>query len=109
MGPFSGLFAHRRVLLLGDDRSVDFQKVRKTMALAILRRNGLPHPLARLFAPIPNGIGDHLTRPAAQGNPNPGSALLFMLAVLAITTALQDEQKWSSCFPFLTLSKSPIF
>jgi len=28
-------------------------------------------------APIPNGIGDHLTRPAAQGNPNPGVVSFF--------------------------------
>ncbi len=71
MGSFSRFFAHRRVLLLRDDRSIDFQKIRKAMALAILRRNGLPQPLARLFAPIPNGISDHLSRLAAEGNPNP--------------------------------------
>jgi hypothetical protein len=63
--------AHRRVLLLRDDRSIDSQKVRKAMALAILWRNGLPQPLARLFAPIPNSIRHHLSRLATEGNPNP--------------------------------------
>ncbi len=77
MGSFSGLFAHRRVLLLWDDRSIDFQKIRKAMTLAILVGNGLPQPLARLFASIPNRIGDHLPRPAAQGNPNPGVVRFF--------------------------------
>ena len=77
MGSFSGLFAHRRAPLLRDDRSIDFQKIRKAMALAILLGNGLPQPLARLFAPIPNRIGDYLPRRATQGNPNPGVVRFF--------------------------------
>ena len=56
MGGFSGLFASRRVLLLRDDRSIDSQKVGEALALAILLRDRLLQPLARLFAPIPNGI-----------------------------------------------------
>jgi hypothetical protein len=53
------------------------KKSRLAMALAILWRNGLPQPLARLFAPIPNGIRHHLARLAAEGNPNPGGVGFF--------------------------------
>jgi hypothetical protein len=42
MGGFSRLFAHGRMLLLRDDRSIDSQKVGEAMALAILLRNRLP-------------------------------------------------------------------
>jgi hypothetical protein len=77
MGCFSGLFAHRCVLLLRDDRSIDFQKIRKAMALAILLGNGLPQPLACLFAPMPNRIGDHLPALSAQSNPHPGVVRFF--------------------------------
>ncbi len=47
------------------------------MALALLLWNGLPQPLACLFAAIPNPIGDHLTRLAAQGDPNPEAVRFF--------------------------------
>jgi len=36
MGGFSRLFAHGRMLLLRDDKSIDSQKVGEAMALAIL-------------------------------------------------------------------------
>jgi len=41
------------------------------MALAILLRDRLPQPLARLFTPLPNRIRHHLTRLTAQGDPHP--------------------------------------
>jgi hypothetical protein len=47
------------------------------MALALLLWNGLPQPLACLFAAIPNPIGDHLTRLAAQSDPNPEAVRFF--------------------------------
>ncbi len=47
------------------------------MALAILLRNRLPQPLARLFAPIAQCIGDHLSRLTAQSYPNPGLVGFF--------------------------------
>jgi DDE domain len=58
MRGLSGLFAHSCMPLLGVDRSIDVQKVGEALAQAILQWNGLPQPLARLFAPIPNGRGD---------------------------------------------------
>ncbi len=47
------------------------------MPLAIPLWNGFPHPLTRLFAPIPNRRGDHLSRLAAKGNPHPGVVRFF--------------------------------
>src|SRR5205807_1240012 len=60
------------MLLLRDDRSVDSQKGGSAKAQAILLWNGLPQPLACLFAAIPKHRGDHLTRLAAQSHPHPG-------------------------------------
>ncbi len=77
MGGFSRLFAHRRVLLLWDHRSVRCPEVGEAVPVAIAVWNGLPQPLTRLFAAIPNRIGDHLPRLAAQGNPNPGVVRFF--------------------------------
>ena len=77
MGGFSGLFAHRRVLLLRDDRLVCRPKVREALSLAVGRWNGLPQPLARLFTPVPHRIGDHLPCLATQGNPHPDLPGLF--------------------------------
>ena len=77
MGGFSRLFAHRRVLLLWDHRSVRCPEVGEAVPVAIAVWNGLPQPLTRLFAAIPNRIGDHLARLAAQGNPNPGVVGFF--------------------------------
>ena len=62
MSGLSRLFAHSRVLLLGNHASIYFQKVRKAMTLAILLRNRLPQPLTRLFTPLPNRIRHYLTR-----------------------------------------------
>src|SRR5258708_7910092 len=71
MGGFSRLFSHCRVLRLRDNRSIHPQKVSEALSQAISLRNGFPQPLARLFTPIPNRIGDHLSCLATQGNPNP--------------------------------------
>jgi hypothetical protein len=71
MGRFSGLFAHSSVLLFRDHSSIDFQKIREAVSLPIPLRNRFPQPLARLFTPITHGIGNHLSRLAAQGNPHP--------------------------------------
>ncbi len=71
MGRFSGLFAHSSVLLFRDHSSIDFQKIREAVSLPIPLRNRFPQPLTRLFAPITHGIGDHLSRLAAQGDPHP--------------------------------------
>ena len=77
MSRFSGLFAHGCVLLLRDRRRVGRPEIGEAMPLAIPLWNGFPHPLTRLFAPIPNRIGHHLSRLAAQGNPNPGVERFF--------------------------------
>jgi len=71
MSGLSRLFAYSRVVLFGNHTNIDFQKVGKAMALAILLRNRLPQSLTRLFTPLPNRIRHHLTRLAAQGDPNP--------------------------------------
>ena len=77
MGGFSRFFAHGCMLLLWDDSRIHPQKVGEAMALAIRLRNRLPQPLARLFAPIPNSIGHHLSCLAAQSYPNPGVVRFF--------------------------------
>ena len=77
MSGLSRLFAHSRVLLLGNHASIYFQKVRKAMAVAIRLRNRLPQPLTRLFTPLPNCIRHHLTRLTAQGDPNPRVVRFF--------------------------------
>src|SRR2546425_1152387 len=77
MGRFSRLLAYGCMLLLGDHTRIHLQKVREALPLAILWRNGLPQPLTRLFAPIPNCLGNHLPCLAAQSNPNPGIGGFF--------------------------------
>jgi hypothetical protein len=77
MGSFSCLFSHGGMLFLRDDGSIDVQKVRKAMPLAILLRNGLPQPLACFFASVPNGIRHHLTCLTAQSDPDPRVVRLF--------------------------------
>ena len=47
------------------------------MPLTISLWNGLPQPLTRFFAPIPNGIRHHLPALSAQGNPNPRLVRFF--------------------------------
>jgi hypothetical protein len=71
MSGLSRLFARSRVLLFGNHASIYFQKSRLAMALAILLRDRLPQPLARLFTPLPNRIRHHLTRLTAQGDLHP--------------------------------------
>ncbi len=71
MSGLSRLFAYSRVLLFGNHAHIDFQKVGKAMALAILLRNRLPQPLTRLFTPLPNCIRHYLTALSAQSDPNP--------------------------------------
>ena len=61
----------------GDHSSIHFQKIREAVSLPIPLRNRFPQPLTRLFAPITHGIGDHLSRLAAEGNPNPGVVGFF--------------------------------
>jgi len=74
---FSGLFAHCYVLLLRDHCPVCCPKVCKTMSLAVGWWNGFPQPLTRLFAPITQRIGNHLTRLAAESDPNPRVVCFF--------------------------------
>src|SRR6266571_2688064 len=69
MSSLSRLFPHSRVLLRGNHASIYVQKVREAIALAILLGNSLPQPLTRLFTPISNRIGHHLTRLTAQCDP----------------------------------------
>jgi hypothetical protein len=69
---FSRLFADSKVLLLWDHTRIDLQKVGEAVALPIALYNGLPQALTRLFDPIAHGRRDHLSRLAAEGNPNPG-------------------------------------
>jgi len=77
MGGFSRLFAYSGVLFFWDHTRLHVQKVRKALALAIPLWNGLPQPLTRLFAAIPDRIRHHLPRPAAQSNPHPGVVGFF--------------------------------
>ena len=71
MGGFSGLFAHRNVLFLGNHCRVGGPEVREAMLLAIPLWNGFPQPLTRLFAPIPNRIRHYLPALSTEGNPHP--------------------------------------
>ncbi len=71
MDGFSRLFAHCCVLLIRNYRLVGCPEVRKAMPLAVGGWNGLPQPLTRVFAPVTQCIGDHLSRLATQGNPHP--------------------------------------
>jgi hypothetical protein len=71
VGGFSGFFTHSCMLLMWDHRLVSRPKGGSAMSLAVDKWNDLPQALTRLFASIPNGIGDHLTALSAQGNPNP--------------------------------------
>ena len=77
MGGFSGLFAHRNVLFLGNHCCVGGPEVREAMPLAIPLWNGFPQPLTRPFAPIPNRIRHHLPRLPTEGNPHPGVVGFF--------------------------------
>ncbi len=77
VGRFSRLFSHCRVLLLWDHRRVGRPEIREAMSLAISLWNGLPQPLTRLFAAIPNRVGDHLPALSTEGNPNPGVVGFF--------------------------------
>ena len=77
VGGFSRLFSHGSMLLLWDHRRICRPEVGETMPLTIPLWNGLPQPLTRLFTPISQGIGHHLPRLAAQGNPNPGLVGFF--------------------------------
>jgi hypothetical protein len=71
VGGFSGFFTHSCMLLMWDHRLVSRPKGGSAMSLAVDKWNDLPQALTRLFASIPNGIGDHLTALSAQGHPNP--------------------------------------
>ena len=77
MGRFSRLFSYSGVLLLRDHRLVGCERVGEAMPLTIEVWNALPQALARPFTPIPNGIANHLTRLAAEGDPNPGVVGFF--------------------------------
>jgi hypothetical protein len=77
MSGFSRLFAHGKVMFLGKHCRIGRPEIRETMPVAIPFWNGLPQPLTRLFAPIPNRIGDHLPGVAAECNPNPGVVGFF--------------------------------
>jgi hypothetical protein len=77
MSGFSGLFAHSEVLFLGYHSPVRRPEVGEAMPLAIPLWNGLPQLLTRLFAAIPNRIGDYLPCLAAEGNPHPGVVGFF--------------------------------
>ena len=68
---FSRLFPHCYMLLLRDNRLIRCPEIREALTSTIAVWNGLPQALTRLFASIPNRISHHLTRLAAQGNPNP--------------------------------------
>jgi hypothetical protein len=72
--------AHRRVLLLGDDRGIHLQKVSEAVALTISLWNGFPQALACPFTPITHRIGDHLSRLTAEGDPNPRMVLYWLLS-----------------------------
>ena len=77
MGRFSGLFAYRHMLFLRDHFPGRRPEIREAVTSTISLWNGLPQLLTRLFAPIPNRVGDHLPRLAAESNPNPGVVGFF--------------------------------
>lgn len=56
----------------GDHRLGRRPEIREAVTSTISLRNGLPQLLARFFAPIPSGVGDHLPALSAESNPNPG-------------------------------------
>ena len=56
----------------GDHRPVRRPEIREAVTSTISLCNGLPQPLTRLFAVIPNRVGDHLPALSAESNPNPG-------------------------------------
>ena len=65
------------MLLLRDHRTVCRPEIREAMPLAISWWDGLPQVLTRLFAPIAQRIGDHLSCLATQSYPNPEVARFF--------------------------------
>jgi hypothetical protein len=71
MGGLPGLFAARRMVLVGQDFLIGFPKVRKAMPAPKHRRNALPQLLTSGGAAIPRHIGNDLPGLAAQGNPDP--------------------------------------
>ena len=77
MSRFPCFLSDGGVLLLWDHCPVCCPKVREAMSLAVVVWNGLPQALTRLFASVPNRIRHHLTRLAAQGNPNPRLVRFF--------------------------------
>jgi hypothetical protein len=77
MGGFSSFFAHGGVLFLRDHRLIRCPEIREAVTSTIAVWNAFPQALARLFTSIPNCIGNHLSRLAAQGNPHPGVVRFF--------------------------------
>ena len=65
------------MLFLRDHCLIGCPEIREAVTSTIAVWDGLPQPLTRLFAPIPNRISDHLRRLAAQGNPKPGVVRFF--------------------------------
>jgi hypothetical protein len=77
MSCFSSLFTNGCMLLLRDHRRIGRPEIREAAPVPIPLWNGFPQPLTRLFAPIPDRIGNHLPRLATEGNPNPGVVYFF--------------------------------
>ena len=66
------VLAHGRMLIRGQDRSVGFPKVMKTVGRTIGNRNSVPKALAGLATAVANRIRDDLPGATAERQPKPG-------------------------------------
>jgi hypothetical protein len=69
--------AHGGVLFLWDHGLICCPERRFAVTSKIALWNAFPQPLAPLFTPVPNCIGNHLLRLAAEGNPASRNRWLF--------------------------------
>ena len=77
MSRFPCFLSDGGVLVLRDHCLRGGPEIREAVTSTIAIWDGLPHPLTRLFAPIPHRRSDSLTRLAAQSNPHPGAVRFF--------------------------------
>src|SRR6266699_5190660 len=72
MSGFPGFLSHSGVLLFWNDRLIGLPKIRVAVPGTIGWWNGLPQATTCLFASISYCVSNHLTRLAAQSDPDPG-------------------------------------
>jgi hypothetical protein len=77
-GPFLlCLFPQHCAARAANHRAIGLPKIGETVTCTIRQRDGLPPPTTRCLAAIPYRVGDHLSRFAAQRNPDPGWVCLL--------------------------------